>query len=80
MSEVSQHRKGAKANSCNANRREKEDRRTFMSFIQFPLVDSIGKVVKKDRRFIPDRRIANIQVKGHFLHIKRKSLKINEVI
>ncbi len=80
MSEVSQRRKGVKANSYETNRREKEDRRTFGPSIQFPIVDSSGRVVNKDRRTMPDRRIANIQVKAHCLHINRKSLKINEVI
>ncbi len=75
MSEVSQRRKGVKANSYKANRREKEDRRSFGPSALFPIVDSSGKVVKKDRRSMPDRRIANIQVKAHYLHIRDKVLK-----
>lgn len=51
--------------------RSKEDRRSFEPPPQFPVVDSEYNSVNKDRRFIPDRRIANIQVRGHFLHIKR---------
>ena len=51
--------------------REKEDRRSFGPSPQFPVFDDACTLVIKDRRFIPDRRIANIQVRGHFLHIKR---------
>ncbi len=62
------------------NRRVIDDRRSFGSLTQFPFINSADKVIEKDRRFIPDRRIANIVVKAHFLHIKSKSLKLNEVI
>jgi len=51
--------------------REKEDRRFFGPSPQFPVFDDESNLVIKDRRFIPDRRIANIQVRGHFLNIKR---------
>ncbi len=57
------------------NRREKEDRRSFGPAIQFPFVDSADKKVEKDRRFMPDRRIANIQVTGHVLYINSNSLR-----
>lgn len=53
------------------NRREKEDRRSFRPATQFPFVGSTEVLIVKDRRFMPDRRIANIQVKGHFQHIKK---------
>lgn len=53
------------------HREKKEDRRSFGPSTQFPFVDSIDKVIKKDRRFMPDRRIANIHVTSHFQHIKR---------
>ncbi len=66
---------GKKSNSYIANRRLIEDRRSFGPSAQFPFVDSADKVVKKDRRTRPDRRIASIQVTGHFLHIKNDLLK-----
>ncbi len=53
------------------DRRGKEDRRSFRPATQFPFVDSTDVLVAKDRRFMPDRRIANIQIKGHFQHIKK---------
>ena len=51
--------------------RERGDRRSFGPATQFPFLDSNDKLVVNDRRSKPDRRIANIQVKGHFLHINR---------
>ena len=62
------------------NRRQIEDRRSFEPSAQFPIVDCADKAVKEDRRTKPDRRIANIQVTRHFLHINRNSLKKNELI
>lgn len=70
MFEVPERNKGIKR-----NRRGKEDRRTFGPSIQFPIVDSNDMAVNKDRRTIPDRRIANIQVKDHCLHIRDKVVK-----
>ncbi len=75
MSDVPQRNQEIKANSYKANRREKEDRRSFGPSAQFPIVDGSDVVVKKDRRSMPDRRIANIQVNGHFLHIRDRVLK-----
>lgn len=62
-------------NSHAIERRGKEDRRSFGPPTQFPLFDNIDKFAKKDRRYLSDPRIANIEVKGHFLHINRKSFK-----
>ena len=62
MSVVPQHDECAKTNTYKVNRREVEDRRSFEPAPVFPIVDSHGRVVKKDRRRMPDRRIANIQV------------------
>lgn len=42
--------------------RAKEDRRSFDSPTKLPLIDIKGKIIKKDRRHIPDRRVANIEV------------------
>ncbi len=62
-------------NSYAIERRGKEDRRSFGPPTQFHLFVSTNKLVKKDRRYLPDRRIANIEVKGHFLYIKNDLLK-----
>ncbi len=61
-----------KANPFTLDLRGKEDRRSFAPPPQFPVVDSEYNSVKNDRRFIPDRRIANIQVKDHYLYIRKK--------
>ena len=61
-----------KANSCIVDRWEKEDRRYFGPPTQFPFRDCDDILVKKDRRYRPDRRIANIQVKKHFSLINLK--------
>ena len=51
------------------NRRDlKEDRREFGAATKFPFIDSSGKLVKVDRRSVPDRRIANISVTEHLLN------------
>lgn len=56
-----------------ANRRsEREDRRVFSPPTKFPFFDSLGKLVKMDRRIMPDRRIANIQVKEDYLAFDSK--------
>ena len=50
------------------NRRgEREDRRVFGPPSKFPLLDRIGRLIKLDRRSIPDRRISNIEVKEDHL-------------
>lgn len=54
-------------------RRESSDRRDFKASQTFPLVDSSGKLVKKDRRIMPDRRISNIQVKEHHIDLSKAS-------
>ncbi len=56
-------------------RRSNSDRRSFDLATQFPVINCNGKLIKQDRRSRPDRRIANIQVKGHFLHAKKDLLK-----
>ena len=62
MSVLLQHDECAKTNYSKVNRRETVDRRSFEPAPPFPIVDSFGTIVKKDRRSMPDRRIANIQV------------------
>ena len=55
------------------NRRgKKNDRREFGPPTQFPFIDSSGKLVKLDRRSMPDRRIANIQVREDHLNFDKK--------
>lgn len=51
------------------DRRKQEDRRSFESPSKIPVITSNGIVVQRDRRRLPDRRNANIQVKEHFLNI-----------
>lgn len=55
--------------------RDKVDRRSFAPARAFPLIDQYGGLVNQDRRSMPDRRIANIQVKLHYLGIKDNVLK-----
>ena len=55
-----------------SDRRKVEDRRSFGPPVEFPLVDSDGKLVKKDRRIMPDRRISSIQVSEHHLHFNKQ--------
>lgn len=45
------------------DRRQCIDRRERVVKSEFPLVDSDGRFIKVDRRHVPDRRLANIQVK-----------------
>lgn len=52
-------------------RRESSDRRAFKANQAFPLVDNNGKLVKKDRRVMPDRRLSNIQVKEHHIELSK---------
>jgi len=59
-----------------SNRRgEREDRRVFGPPNKFPLLDRIGRLIKLDRRSIPDRRIANIEVKEDHLTFDVKRFK-----
>ncbi len=48
-------------------RSEKVDRRSFGPPTKFPFIDTKGKVIKVDRRAVPDRRINNIEVKEDHL-------------
>lgn len=62
------------------NRRDKEDRRSFTPARVFPIIDQFGRLINKDRRSMPDRRIANIQVKvQQFRSIKNLFTKKKEV-
>ena len=42
--------------------RANEDRRSFETISKFPMINIKGKIIQKDRRHIPDRRIGNIEV------------------
>lgn len=53
----------------------REDRRNFGPPSRFPLLDRVGKLIKMDRRTIPDRRIANIEVKEDYLAFDAKRFK-----
>ncbi|QMU62084.1 MAG: hypothetical protein GKR92_10415 [Gammaproteobacteria bacterium] len=53
----------------------REDRRRFGLPTKFPFFDSLGKLVKFDRRTMPDRRIANIQVKEDHLTFDSNKFK-----
>lgn len=54
--------------------RVKEDRRSFTPARVFPLIDQFGRLINKDRRSMPDRRIANIKVKEEQFHSVKKLL------
>ena len=54
------------------HRGEKEDRRSFAPSRVFPLIDQFGRLIGKDRRSMPDRRIANIQVKEQQISSNKK--------
>ncbi len=54
--------KSDKANSYIEIHRAKEDRRSFETPSKIPMIDIKGKIIQKDRRHIPDRRIGNIEV------------------
>ena len=56
-------------------RREADDRRSFKPASEFPITDSQGKLVKKDRRIQPDRRISNIEVSHNPFNVRNKTLK-----
>ena len=67
-------------NVYKGDRRDKEDRRSFTPARVFPLIDQFGRLISKDRRSMPDRRIANIQVKvQQFRSIKNLFTKKKEV-
>ena len=57
------------------DRRGESDRRSFGRAAKFPVIDRIGKLIKKDRRSMPDRRIANIHVKELKVHFDEKQFK-----
>ncbi len=75
MFKRSKPKKSVKTEPYKSDRRDKEDRRSFAPARVFPLIDQFGKLIYKDRRSMPDRRIANIQVKVHYLNIRDKVLK-----
>ena len=54
--------KSVNANSYIKIHRAKEDRRSLESPTKIPMIDIKGKIIQKDRRHIPDRRIGNIEV------------------
>jgi hypothetical protein len=54
--------KSVNANSYIKIHRAKEDRRSFESPTKIPVIDIKGKIIQKDRRHIPDRRIGNIEI------------------
>lgn len=64
-----------KIKTYKADRRNNKDRRSFGAASEFPLFDSKGNLVKKDRRVLPDRRIANIQVQENQISVENKSSK-----
>ena len=43
-------------------RRNHNDRRTSMQAAQFPIITRSGACVRSDRRKLPDRRVARIEV------------------
>ena len=53
----------------------KVDRRSFDSPTQVPIIEIKGKVIQKDRRSIPDRRIANIKIEKHLFYFDDDSFK-----
>lgn len=55
-------------NCFNIERRSNSDRREFILREIFPLYDCDNFLVVKDRRYIPERRISNIQISYHSLH------------
>ena len=61
--------------SARIERRGGDDRRFFWTKTLFPLVDRTGFIVIKDRRYRPDRRIANLQVTSHFYNYHRRKYR-----
>jgi len=45
------------------DRRDKTERRSVGTLVQFPIITTQGGVIRADRRSIPERRISNIIVK-----------------
>lgn len=54
--------KSVNANSYIKIQRAKEDRRSSETPTKIPVIDIKGKIIQKDRRHIPDRRLGNIEV------------------
>ncbi len=54
---------GTEMNEINPlERRNHNDRRTSMQAAQFPIITRNGVCVRSDRRRLPDRRVARIEV------------------
>ena len=64
-----------KENVVEMDRRSESDRRSFGRAAKFPVIDRIGRLIKRDRRSMPDRRIANIHVKELDVHFDEKQFK-----
>ena len=62
-------------NVVEMDRRNESDRRSFGQAAKFPVIDRIGRLIKRDRRSMPDRRIANIHVKELDTHFDKKKFK-----
>ena len=62
-------------NVVEMDRRSKSDRRSFGQAAKFPVIDRIGRLIKRNRRSMPDRRIANIHVKELDVHFDEKQFK-----
>ena len=58
------------------DRRRESDRRTF-GRAKFPVINRIGKLINRDRRSMPDRRIANIKVNELDVNFDKKQFKKN---
>lgn len=43
--------------------RKSRDRRSFELPSKIPVIDTHGRIIQRDRRHIPERRIANIEIK-----------------
>lgn len=56
--------------------RANEDRRSFESPTKIPVIDIKGRIIQKDRRHIPDRRIGNIEVTEYDYNFIEELLKI----
>ena len=62
MVSTTKNQQDSESKSKLIERREEKDRRSFNPSPQFPITDSDGNLIKKDRRNQPDRRIGNIEV------------------
>ena len=67
--------KSVNANSHIEIHRAKKDRRSFESSTKIPMIDIKGKIIQKDRRHIPDRRIGNIEVTEYDSYLIEKLFK-----